>query len=135
MHNKKTLQSWFYNKKSKLKNEAYEITFESSKDFYDWFTVENTKGCHYCGLKEEEQIKLIERELIKSKRFSTSSGKRGNRLEVDRKNSEGDYSKENCVLSCYFCNNDKSDVFSESQYFEFTNHGKTRVKFLRRLLK
>jgi len=45
---------------------------------------------------------------------------------------KGPYSKDNCVLSCGFCNNDKSDVFSYDQYIEFRED---RVGFLRRLLK
>jgi len=43
-------------------------------------------------------------------------------LEVDRKNPKGQYKPKNCVLSCYPCNNAKSDVFS---YKEFMEIGKT----------
>ena len=50
-----------------------------------------------------------------------------------RKNPLGPYSVDNCVLSCYFCNNDKSDIFSEKEYIEVLNS--SRVKFFRELIK
>ena len=37
-------------------------------------------------------------------------------MEIDRIDPSGDYSKENIVLCCYWCNNAKTDEFS---YFEF----------------
>jgi hypothetical protein len=134
MYDKKKLQNWYYNKRSKTNKGAVNITFDSFGGFYNWFAEENKKGCYYCGLKEEEQIKLIELNLVKSKRFFNQNGTRGNRLEIDRKNPDGDYSKENCVLSCYFCNNDKSDIFDENQYKKFSSLGKERVRFLRELI-
>ncbi|MBI5237884.1 MAG: hypothetical protein HY887_05625 [Deltaproteobacteria bacterium] len=36
-------------------------------------------------------------------------GKRGWRLEVDRKDNNSSYSKNNCVLACCLCNCGKSD--------------------------
>ena len=73
--------------------------------------------------------------ILKSNRFPLN-GKfkqgraRGVWLEIDRKEPKGKYSKNNCVLSCYFCNNDKSDVFNEKEYNNFI---KDRVGYLRKL--
>ena len=53
-------------------------------------------------------------------------------LEVDRINPyDKFYHKENCVLACYFCNNDKSDIFSFDQYKNFKEN---RLNFLKSLL-
>lgn len=72
--------------------------------------------CYYCETKQEDILRFIEAGLLKSKRFVT----RGKNLEVERLDSQGNsYSPENCVLVCYFCNNDKSDVVSEADYKKF----------------
>lgn len=135
MTNKKTLQNWFYVKKSQMRKLQVKILFKSFNDFYLWYQLENMKGCYYCGLKQEEQLELIKSGLLKSKRFFNQKGQRGRRLEVDRKNPDGDYSNDNCVLCCYFCNNDKSDIFNDEQYLKFSLHGKHRVEYLRNLIK
>jgi len=45
---------------------------------------------------------------------------RGNHLELERRDAKNNYySPENCVLACYFCNNDKSDIFDENEYLEY----------------
>ena len=45
---------------------------------------------------------------------------RGKNLEVERKDSvSNEYNADNCVLACYFCNNDKSNVFNEAEYREY----------------
>jgi hypothetical protein len=101
----------------------------SKKEFLNWYTENINLGCYYCGLEIETQIRIIESGKLSSNRFFTykykyksgleKNGTRGKSFEVDRKNPKGPYSSSNCVLSCYFCNNDKSDVFKESQYFNF----------------
>lgn len=56
---------------------------------------------------------------------------RGMWLEIDRLKPKDNYSLDNCVLCCYFCNNDKSDVFHGDDYREFQGN---RVGYLRKLL-
>ncbi|OQB73605.1 MAG: hypothetical protein BWX92_03312 [Deltaproteobacteria bacterium ADurb.Bin135] len=85
--------------------------WEDSKTFYEWYwrTQEAQKSnCKYCSLPGDTSEHY-------KKHFR--KGKRGVRLEVDRKDNTKPYSPENCVLACYPCNNAKSDVFS-SQEFE-----------------
>lgn len=126
----KQLKEWY---KSKVrKNISGFIDYE---DFREWYYSKD-KSCHYCGLTEQDSQRIVHNGLLTSNRFplggKTSAGvNRGYWLEVDKKNPKGIYSRENCELTCYFCNNDKSDVFSESQYMEFKND---RIGFLRRLL-
>jgi len=95
----------------------------NSEGFYSWYesqVTEQGRKCKYCGLPEnttEYYGRLFRK------------GRRGLRLEVDRKHNSKGYSPENCVLACYPCNNAKSDVFS---YEEFLQVGKTIGKVKKR---
>jgi len=123
LDNKKRLTNLFYSLKSRG-----ERTFTKSQ-FIEWYTSNEKYGCYYCGLEIESQRKLVLRKILTSKRFfgnkyitkkgKNSSGTRCHNFEVDRKNPNGSYSPENCVLACYFCNNDKSDVFDSEMYKKF----------------
>ncbi|KAA5542328.1 hypothetical protein [Adhaeribacter rhizoryzae] len=110
-------------------------SFVDLEEFKNWYKVKE-KVCHYCGLKEEECQKIIMTGILTSNRFPKDGvlgrgRSRGMWLEVDRLLPKENYSLENCVLACYFCNNDKSDVFHGLDYKEFQNN---RVGFLRQLL-
>ena len=62
---------------------------------------------------------------MKEKFVSTKRPNRGLHLEVERKDSKNNiYSARNCVLACYFCNNDKSDIFSEQEYRDYMKNRK-----------
>lgn len=109
--------------------------FTSFEDFLTWYYKEN-KVCHYCGLTEIQSQEIVIKGLLKSNRFPqngvTGRGKaRGMWLEVDRIKPKDPYSEHNCVLACYFCNNDKSDVFDGEDYKLFFQN---RYEFLTRLL-
>ena len=82
-------------------------------DFINWYIEEKSKCC-YCDTTLEDLIKFYNSN--KSKRKST----RGKSLEIERIEDKP-YSKDNCKLCCYWCNNAKSDVFS---FEEFQNIGK-----------
>ena len=128
----KQLKEWYESKRRDGSSE-----FIDYADFMGWYE-ENVKDkrCHYCELTERESQEIIHTGLLTSNRFPLngrfSQGvNRGYWLEVDRRNPKGKYSRENCVPSCYFCNNDKSDVFTEEQYKEFM---KDRIGFIKKLL-
>jgi len=132
----KQLKSWYSNKQSDSRKNRLKIDF-TFEEFENWYRNQ-PKVCHYCGLTETEQFEVIQSGKLTSNRFFTEqNGKRGRFLEIDRKNPKGSYSEGNCVLCCYFCNNDKSDIFSESQYKSFNeiNGVNPRIQFLRNLLK
>ena len=124
------LKSDFSRRKQKGLN--HYVDFQEFKNWYD----SNEKVCYYCGLKEEECQKIVKTGILKSNRFP-QDGKlgrgqsRGMWLEIDRLHPKDNYSLSNCVLCCYFCNNDKSDVFHGQDYKEFQND---RVGYLRKLL-
>ncbi len=111
--------------------------FESEAQFLQWYSQNISDGkCAYCGLSERDSQRIVHEGHLTSLRFpiygnATKGGNLGYWLEIDRKNPIGLYSIENCNPSCYFCNNDKSDVFNESQYRQFMRN---RAKFLRSLL-
>lgn len=126
------INNWYKDKKKKNKNGF--INFE---DFRNWYE-ENVqdKFCFYCGLSERELQKLVHLGVLTSNRFPlegkfTRGRNRGYWLEIDKKDPRKQYSRENCVPCCYFCNNDKSDVFDGEKYRIFLTD---RVGYIRGLL-
>lgn len=109
----KRLRSLFHNKR-KLEGFQFELFVE----FYKWhkaqFEVQEGK-CFYCYTHESVIAALMEKKHPDRKRLN-----RGMKLEIERKNSiDNNYSIENCVLACYFCNNDKSEFFNEEEYRDY----------------
>lgn len=111
-------------------------SFNDFEDFLDWYSNQ-PKSCYYCDIKEEEVQEIVMKGILKSSRFP-QNGKigrgqsRGVWLEVDRLKPKENYSRRNCVLACYFCNNDKSDVFHAEEYNKFKAN---RAGYLKGLLK
>ena len=68
------------------------------------------KSCYYCGITLEEIGKLGKQKKLRKKNL------RGWVLEIDRLKPNYEYFRENCVMSCYWCNNAKTDEFSESEF-------------------
>lgn len=117
----------------KHKGQSSFVDFEEFKEWYN----SKEKKCHFCGLKEEECQEIVVKEILKSNRFPQKGvlgrgQSRGMWLEIDRLKPKENYSLDNCVLCCYFCYNDKSDIFHGNDYREFQNN---RVGYLRKLLK
>ncbi len=79
------------------------------KKFIAWYISQNKK-CSYCGCKLKEIQKFYKITKKQNKR-----PKRGNSLEVDRKDNKP-YSEKNCCLACYWCNNAKTDVFKTDEF-------------------
>lgn len=79
--------------------------FGDFKNFYNWYIGKEGK-CFYCKTKENILIKLFKNKSFKSKHPGSSTGI----LQIDKINPKKNYSKENCVLACIFCNNAKTDL-------------------------
>ncbi len=114
------LKNWF---NAKLRKEIND--FENFEEFEKWYTLQ-IKKCVYCGITEQQSQELVMKGILKSNRFPDNGnierGKaRGVWLEIDRDKPKEKYSIKNCKLSCYFCNNDKSDIFDSESYMEFRN--------------
>lgn len=110
------------------------VGFDDADQFASW-CVEKLKDqegrCAYC----ETSILLIRRiidevSLSNDKTmFHRFRGVRGGRvhgrtLEVEQRGPDAGYTPENCSLVCYFCNNDKSYVYSEADYRKFFAAGR-----------
>lgn len=102
----------FVDKIEKLKelyiNEKYEeiFPFDEFKRKLD----EKDKRCHYCDITVDEINLLIDRKKLFNKHDT-----RGFELELDR-NANEEYTKDNTVLCCYWCNNAKTDEFSQGEF-------------------
>ena len=79
-------------------------------DFYNW--VKQTKQCcHYCGVTQIE-LDRLHQIGIANKRMT-----RGRTLEIDRKIPNEQYTNiSNLTYSCYWCNNAKTDTFTEEEF-------------------
>lgn len=88
------------------------LKLDSFKKLYGKDDDREYRKCYYCDITEAQINLLIENKLITTKRLYN----RGRHLEVDQKESENGYTKENIVLCCYWCNNAKTDEFSEKEF-------------------
>ena len=81
-------------------------------EFEKWYGDDSKdRQCEYCLIKESEIKDLINQAKIYTKRLTT----RGRTMEVDRKDPKGHYQINNLVMSCYWCNNAKTDEFSYAE--------------------
>lgn len=109
----KRVRSLYHNKKG-----MEGFGFEGFNSFYKWYKTQyqaQNGKCYYCKTDEKVIANLFETKFQNRKRTT-----RGKHLEVERRDSNDNlYNSENCVLACYFCNNDKSDIFDEQEYLEY----------------
>ena len=94
----------------KLKDEYASIFNENFKSAYDDLMKE--EKCTYCGIHIDQIKALGKNKKLNNKRSDT----RGYTLEIDRKLPNLEYSKENCCIACYWCNNAKTDEFSPKEF-------------------
>jgi len=107
--------------------------FATKADFAQWFIrqmKQQNLSCHYCETSILDIRRLIDQGLLKQRK--TGNGWRGPVLEVDKRSNHLGYSPENCVLSCYYCNNDKSYTLDSEAYKQF--FGPNRKAFFDYLL-
>lgn len=110
------LKKIFQQKKKSAKNPSgFSCSFEN---FKNWFNPSIfKKGCYYCGTSNERSLELFNMQLNGQRLDGTRAGKRGRRLELDRKNPSLGYDElDNLVWSCYWCNNAKSNFFSSEEF-------------------
>jgi hypothetical protein len=116
------LNKIFRQKKEKFDKKTLKIIagFKSTnfEQFNQWFTKEEFDlGCHYCGTTNEHSLKLYNMQRSGLRSDGTRGGKRGKRLELDRKDPSGSYDDlDNIVWCCYWCNNAKSNFFTYQEF-------------------
>ena len=110
-----------------MKNDYLKNQFPVIYPISDFENLLQTNTCAYCNITPEEIIQLADHKQLHKKNY------RGWTLEIDRLDSNLEYKKENCVMSCYWCNNAKTDEFTRE---EFMNIGsEIRKIWNKRLLK
>jgi 5-methylcytosine-specific restriction endonuclease McrA len=101
---------------SRVGNVGFAYFKEKGKRFFfEWYDQQEKK-CAYCGIEEWKLEKIFDFEsgILKTKRG------RGRKLELERKDAKtNQYTLDNCVLSCYLCNNHKSDLISEADHMKY----------------
>lgn len=113
---------------SKLFSTKHKPGFQSQTDLANWYERQIKKQkfkCYYCDTSIFDICSLIEINKIKTRRIRF--GVRGPVLEIDKKINGNGYTPDNCVLSCYYCNNDKSYTLDSEDYKE--HFGKNRNKY------
>ena len=90
----------------------------SFAQFEAWFDASAfTQGCYYCGTTNELCRQLYDSQRNGVRPDATRGGKRGKRLELDRKDPNQSYDMlNNVVWCCYWCNNAKSNFFTEQEF-------------------
>ncbi|MBN2683298.1 MAG: hypothetical protein JXR58_12380 [Bacteroidales bacterium] len=131
-----TYKQWY--EKNKIKDGLYydlrtwyiDNYFIKLEDFMNFYGENESKKrkCKYCGISEKDIEKLLAAGKLNTKRLAT----RGKFMEIDRKKPNDEYTLDNMVLSCYWCNNAKSDEFT---YKEFKKIGDEIQKVFKNRLK
>ena len=67
--------------------------------------------CEYCKITLDTINQLANNKKIFKKTYQ-----RGYTMEIDRKKPNLEYTKENCVPCCYWCNNAKTDEFTDEEF-------------------
>ncbi|MFA5010655.1 MAG: hypothetical protein WC644_01765 [Ignavibacteria bacterium] len=106
--------NWCEVNEEKIENlyKDYEVKYKETlfpKDKFGELLKQNE--CEYCKISLDEIKKLFEKEKIYGKRYT-----RGKSLELDRKIPNWEYSKDNTVACCYWCNNAKTDEFFGDEF-------------------
>ena len=93
-------------------NISVELSNDEVYELFEWYEKQ-PKNCYYCNLPESELENLHSMNGHVNKRYP----KRGKSLELDRKISSLPYTEfDNLVLACYWCNNAKTDTFTEKEF-------------------
>ena len=93
-----------------FKGAYFEKVFPEKMSKEEFKCLEHAKQCGYCEITLEEINKLASAHKLYKK------NERGFSLELDRKYPNKEYSFENCIMACYWCNNAKTDEFTAEEF-------------------
>jgi len=108
------IKKWRGDNLFKYQSKKYIEVFEDILSPKDFNSLISKKECSYCGISLRQIEKLGREGKLQNKRADT----RGYALEVDRISPNKEYTKENCCMSCYWCNNAKTDEFCVNEFKE-----------------
>lgn len=91
----------FYRLKDRSKSKNWLLKW-SKKDFCRWYSAQ-PRFCCYC---DRPIYRFLGRGIV------------SNNISIDRKDSKGPYSEENCVLCCMDCNRVKSNILTYDEMLE-----------------
>ena len=127
---------YFEEQRERVKNKLYSkqkhSAFGNASELANWYIEQLKKHdckCYYCKTSIFDINKLIDAKKLKT-RAVRGEGKRGPVLEIDK--NDDSYVPKNCVLACYYCNNDKSYTSSKEDYLKY--FGGNRKKYFESLL-
>ncbi|MFC7772478.1 hypothetical protein [Flavobacterium sp. GCM10027622] len=115
----------------KIYNGKKHFSYNNRDAFANWYVEQLKKyecRCYYCETSIHDIKRLIDAKVLKT-RAVRGNGSRGSVLEIDKDNI---YSKDTCVLACYYCNNDKSYTLEKEDYKIY--FGENRKKYFKKLL-
>lgn len=107
--------------------------FQNKNELSKWFSrklAEQDFCCKYCETSIFTIRQLIHEGLLNPRRVR-GSGLRGPVLEIDKVRNKDGYQPNNCVLACYYCNNDKSYTLDGEVYKQY--FGEARKKYFQYL--
>lgn len=83
--------------------------------FFNFYGNNNAlRSCQYCKITEPQIALLFSNNNIFTKRIYS----RGMSMEVDKQNPAVGYQLGNLIMSCYWCNNAKTDEFTEEEFLK-----------------
>ncbi|MFW5803636.1 MAG: hypothetical protein ACOCWG_00225 [bacterium] len=88
--------------------------FEQFKERYPseiYLKHSKADTCGYCKITLETINLLVNKKKIFKKPYQ-----RGYSMEIDRRKPNLEYTAENCVPCCYWCNNAKTDEFTDDEF-------------------
>lgn len=109
-------KSFLTNKLKQMTEEGEVINLDNEELYrlFKWWET-TPKICYYCSLPENALEELHNQAGHINKRFP----QRGKSLEIDRKQADLPYSNiQNLALACYWCNNAKTDTFTEQEFIQ-----------------
>jgi len=99
---------------SKYFNEQRQGLFENPEAFLIWYDKQNDK-CNYCEITQSDLKRIVairNGNLTLNQKTKRSKGT----LEIEKLDPNIEYTYENSVLACPFCNNAKSNLISEEDW-------------------
>ena len=103
-------------------NEERKELFKKHDAFMSWYNDKKNKKneikCGYCKITEsqlKQLVKLRGDNLTLNGKQKRSKGT----MEIEKMDSNGDYTYENCIMACPLCNNAKSNLISDEDWRRF----------------